>query len=64
VQPRHAEQWITATGAAPHVAAALGVAAGAPLLKIERIMRDKDNKPIEFIDARYRPDRFQYHVKS
>ena len=59
-----ADQWITATGAEPAIAAALDVPVGAPLLKIERVMRDKDGKPVQFIVAHYRPDRFQYTVKS
>lgn len=57
-----AEQWITAVGAEPTVAAALGVPAAAPLLKIERVMRASENRPVQLIYAHYRPDRFQYHV--
>lgn len=59
-----AEQWITAVGAEPLVAAALGVSAGAPLLKVERVMRDANGRPVQLIHAHYRSDRFQYHVKT
>lgn len=59
-----AEQWITAVGAEPLVASALGVSAGAPLLKVERVMRDADGRPVQLIYSHYRSDRFQYHVKT
>lgn len=59
-----AEQWITAVAAEPQVAGALGVAAAAPLLKIERVMSDANGEAIQLIHAHYRPDRFQYHVKT
>jgi GntR family transcriptional regulator len=62
--PYEAEQWITATAAEPSIAAALGVSPGAPLLKIERIMRGPKGTPVQLIHAHYRPDRFQYHVKT
>lgn len=59
-----AEQWITAVGAEPLVAAALGVSGGAPLLKVERVMRDVHGRPVQLIHSHYRSDRFQYHVKT
>lgn len=59
-----AEQWITAVGAEPLVAAALGVSGGAPLLKVERVMRDIDGRPVQLIHSHYRSDRFEYHVKT
>jgi len=59
-----AEQWITAVGAEPLVAAALGVSGGAPLLKVERVMRDANGRPVQLIHSHYRSDRFQYHVKT
>lgn len=62
--PIEAEQWITATGADPSVARALDVPTGAPLLKIERVMRGAKGVPVQLIHAHYRPDRFQYHVRS
>jgi GntR family transcriptional regulator len=59
-----AEQWISAAAAEPQIAAALGIAVGDPLLKIERVMRNAKSEPVQLIYAHYRPDRFQYHVKS
>ena len=59
-----AEQWITAAGAEPHVASALRVDIGSPLLKIERIMRKADGQAVQLIVGHYRPDRFQYHFTS
>jgi GntR family transcriptional regulator len=59
-----AEQWITATAAEPHVAASLLLAVGAPLLKIERIVRDRRGRPVQLVNALYRPDRFEYHIRA
>ena len=59
-----AEQWITAIAAEPQVASALGVPASAPLLKIERVMRDGEGRTVQLIHGFYRPDRFQYHVRN
>jgi GntR family transcriptional regulator len=58
-----AEQWITATAADLQVARALGIAPGAPLLEIRRIMRDKQGRGVEALHGFYRPDRFQHHMK-
>jgi len=57
-----AEQWITAVCAEPHVASALGVNPAAPLLKIERVLRDASGETVQLIQGFYRSDRFQYHV--
>ena len=59
-----ADQWITAVGAEPKIATALGVVAGAPLLKIERLMRDAAGTPVELVHGHYRPDRFTYFVQQ
>lgn len=60
--PRAAEQTITATAAEPAVAAVLGIAVGAPLLRIHRIMKDAKGRPVQDITAHYRSDRFEYHM--
>lgn len=57
-----AEQTITATLADTQVAPALGIGVGSPLLAIRRIVRDQDDRPIEYITALYRPDRYQYRM--
>lgn len=62
--PDEAELWITAVAAEPVVAGALNVSLGAPLLRIERIMRKADGTVVQLIHAHYRADRFQYHLKS
>jgi GntR family transcriptional regulator len=59
-----AEQWITAVAADPQIAAALGVEPGAALLRIERVMRSARNSPVQLIYGHYRPDRFQYHLRT
>lgn len=61
---QEAELWITAVAAGAAEASALAVAAGAPLLKIDRVMRGPRHRPVQFIEVQYRPDRFHYHVRS
>lgn len=61
--PVEAEQTIMAEAAEPAVAANLGVAPGSPLLRIHRIMRDRNARPVQDITAHYRSDRFQYHMR-
>jgi GntR family transcriptional regulator len=58
-----AEQWVTAVAAEAQAARALGVAPGAPLLRITRVLRDARGRGIEALAGFYRPDRFQHHVK-
>ncbi|MBI1188627.1 MAG: UTRA domain-containing protein [Alphaproteobacteria bacterium] len=58
-----AEQWITAAAADLKVARALGIASGAPLLEIRRVMRDREGRGVEALHGFYRPDRFQHHMK-
>jgi GntR family transcriptional regulator len=62
--PQEAEQWISAVAAGSAIAAALDVAAGAPLLKIDRVMRGARHRPVQFIEVHYRPDRFHYHFRT
>jgi GntR family transcriptional regulator len=59
-----AEQWISAVAANPAIAAHLQVAPGAPLLKIDRLMRSAQQRAVQFIEVHYRPDRFHYHIQS
>ena len=58
-----AEQTIAATAAEAPIAAALKLPAGAPLLRIQRIMRDATGRAVQYIVAHYRPERFQYHMR-
>ncbi|GBF31508.1 HTH-type transcriptional repressor YvoA [bacterium MnTg04] len=57
-----AEQTITATGADALAAKALAVEIGAPLLRISRVVRDQTERPVEYIVALYRPDRYQFRM--
>lgn len=56
-------QIIEATVADSRVASFLEVMTGAPLLKIERIVFDIKNRPVEFISILYRSDRYHYSVE-
>ena len=58
-----ADQTITAAAAEPHIAGALKISPGSPLLKIVRIMRDGNGRAIQHITAFYRPERFRYHMR-
>ena len=58
-----AEQSMAAVAASPDVAARLHVAAGSPLLRIFRIMKDADGRPVQAIEAHYPGDRFHYQMK-
>ncbi len=57
-----AEQTISATLADMEVSAELGLELGSPLLSIQRIVYDQEERPVEFIKGLYRPDRYQYHM--
>lgn len=57
-----AEQTITATVADAGVAQALDVEIGAPLLRISRVVYDQTDRPVEYIIALYRPDRYQFRM--
>ena len=57
-----AKQSISATMADADVAAHLDTEVGAPLLVIKRVVSDKDGRPVEYIRALYRPDRYQYNM--
>jgi len=57
-----AEQTFSATLAAGQVAEALGVDMGTALLKLVRVVKDETGRPVEYITALYRPDRYQYRM--
>lgn len=61
-RPESATQAITASAASGDIAKSLEIADGVPLLRIHRIMRDKDDKIVQDINAHYRADRFQYQM--
>ena len=57
-----AHQSVTATLAAPDVAEALDVSVGAPLLALQRVVRDDGGHGVEFLSALYRPDVFRLEM--
>ncbi|MEM9763243.1 MAG: GntR family transcriptional regulator [Pseudomonadota bacterium] len=58
-----AEQAVSATLAAPAVADALGIAAGAPLLSLTRVVRDAEGRCVEHLAALYRPEMFRLEMR-
>lgn len=58
-----AHQTVTAALAVPDVADALGVSVGAPLLFVQRIVRDTHGKGVEHLSALYRPDLFRLDMQ-
>lgn len=57
------DQVLSACGAPPDAALALGVSPGTPLLSVSRTYIDQHARPIDHLIGLYRPDRFQYHMK-
>jgi GntR family transcriptional regulator len=62
VKVADARQSVTATLAEPEVARALAIHAGSPLIDVRRIVRDVDDRPVEFIRVLYRPDKYQFEM--
>ena len=58
-----AYQRVTARAADPEVAPLLGVDVGAPLLCINRIVRDQDGRVIERIRALYLPELYEFELQ-
>ena len=58
-----ANQRIAATAADVAAASLLGVAVGAPLLRISRVVTDQHSEAVEYIQAHYRPDLYEYEVE-
>jgi GntR family transcriptional regulator len=59
----HADLKIDATLADAELAAALGLSAGAPLMRIERLTHDAQGRPIDFEYLYFRADTFQYRLR-
>lgn len=57
-----AQQVITATLADQSLAALLDLDVGSPLLKVIRIVFDTEGRPVEYLTALYRPDRYQLEM--
>lgn len=63
VRVAEADQSITAKLADSHTAPRLNVELGAALLCIRRVVRDQTGKPVEVLEALYRPDIYEYQMK-
>lgn len=57
-----AEQRITAKLATPEVAGHLEIEPGEPLLSITRIVKDENDRKVEFIRGLYRPDTYEHRM--
>jgi GntR family transcriptional regulator len=57
-----ADQAITATIADPTTAQALSVDVGAPVIRLTRLVYDNRNRPVEWLTALYRADRYEYRT--
>ncbi len=57
-----ADQAISATIADPSVAAALSTDVGAPIIQLTRLVFDNLNRPVEWLSALYRADRYEYRT--
>ncbi|MCP4319327.1 MAG: GntR family transcriptional regulator [Hyphomicrobiales bacterium] len=57
-----ARQTISATIADAEVANALESPAGAPLIEVRRVVRDRNERPVEYIRVLYRPDLYRFEM--
>jgi GntR family transcriptional regulator len=59
----HAEQTMEAVAAPAHVANALGLAVGHPIIRMERVYFATDGSVLDATEAHYHPQRYQYAVR-
>jgi GntR family transcriptional regulator len=57
-----AEHKVSAILADPTVAPLLDVEVGSPLLKVDKVIFDQNNRPVEYLNVLYRSDRYNYKV--
>tara|TARA_R110002094_G_scaffold115872_2_gene111619 strand:- start:104 stop:919 length:816 start_codon:yes stop_codon:yes gene_type:complete len=62
VKVETAHQSVSATLASPDVAEVLGLSIGAPLLALDRVVRDAGGRGVEYLSALYRPDMFRLEM--
>ena len=62
VTVEHARQRISASLAAPDVAAVLDVRTGTPLIELTRVVYDQSGRGVEHLHALYRPDRYAFEI--
>lgn len=58
-----ATQWIDAVLADADVARHLDVPFASPLLAVTRLVRDADDRPVQWLRGLYRPDRYRYEMQ-
>jgi GntR family transcriptional regulator len=58
-----AAQSLSARAADATVAVQLGVKPGAALLAVDRLVYDVDERPVQWLQGLYRPDRYQYKMQ-
>lgn len=58
-----ASQRLSARLADAAVAPLLDVAVGSPLLAVDRLVRDADDRPVQWLQGLYRPDRYHYEMQ-
>ena len=58
-----AEQTISAVLADAQVAADLDVPVGGPLLSVRRLIYDDKDRPVQWLQGLYRPDRYEYQMQ-
>lgn len=63
VEIGRATQSISARQADAQVAALLDVALGSALLWVNRLVYDTDNRPVQWLQGLYRPDRYEYEME-
>ena len=63
ITAHRATQDISAELATPESAVALGLAVGAPLLALTRVVYDSNGRGVEYLRALYRPDRYTFRME-
>lgn len=63
VQIGRARQLISARLADATVARHLDIQVGSPLLAVNRLVFDTDDRPVQWLQGLYRPDRYQYEMQ-
>jgi GntR family transcriptional regulator len=58
-----AEQNVTAVAADADIACQLGCAPGLPVLRIDRLYRDREQAPLELAINHFNPDRYSYQIQ-
>ena len=60
---RRASQVVSARLADVATAQYLDVSVGAPLLSVQRIVREMSGRPVQLLQGLYRPDRYEYRME-